>query len=261
MRSPYSAYAGVYDRSGQTRFGEAMARLTIEWLASQDFRPGTALDLATGTGAAALAFARVGIDATGLDRSPEMLAQAAEKARSEHLPINLIEGDMRAFDIDTPAALVTAFFDSVNYLISDQDLAACFQSVARALIPGGWFVFDMNTLDRYRQVWNDSTEIAFQDDATLVIYRSSFDPATGVSPLLLTAFERIDPERDLWRRWDETHIERGYPLAEIERMLAEAGLDPVSVEALNERTMSLEGPATERSARAVFFAQKPASPE
>jgi len=260
MRAPYSAYAGVYDRSGQTRFGEAMARITIEWLASQEFQPGSVLDLATGTGAAALAFAREGLVTTGLDRSPEMLAQAAEKARSEQLPITLFEADMRAFEIETPTELVTAFFDSVNYLISDQDLAACFRAVEQALTPGGWFVFDANTIERYRQAWNDSTEIAFQDDYTLVIYRSSFDPVTGVSPLLLTTFERIDPEGDLWRRWDETHIERGYPLAEIERLLAEAGLEQVSVEALNERAMTLEGPATERSARAVFFAQKPASP-
>lgn len=260
MRDPYSAYASIYDRVGQARFGTELARVTMTWLAEHGYHPATALDLATGTGAAALAFARDGLQVTGLDRSREMLAHAEQKAREAGLDIQFVAGDMTAFTIEHPVDLVTSYFDSLNYVLTDQALSQTFRSIARALNPDGWFVFDLNTLQRYFSAWNDATEIAFQDDDTLVIYRSSFDATTGISPLILTTFERASPGEDLWRRWDEQHDERGYRLSDVEAMLQEAGFRVASVEQLDERSMTLTGPATERSARAVFFAQRQTGP-
>ena len=259
MRDPYSAYATVYDRIGQTRFGEGMAKITTDWLSRHDVHPASVLDLAAGTGAAALEFARKGMRVAGIDQSPDMLDQARSKAAEFGMRVEFSLGDMRQFSIDAPVELVTSFFDSFNYLLTDQDLRDAFSAVNHSLAPDGWFIFDLNTLDRYNSAWNNATEIAWQDDHLLVIYRSTFDPATGISPLLLTTFERIDPERDLWRRWDETHVERGYRLADVEAFLTESGFEVVSVEQLDERTMHLDGPATERSARAVFFARKPST--
>lgn len=256
MRAPYSAYASIYDRVGQSRFGTELAKVTLAWLSEQGIRPDTVLDLATGTGAAAFAFARAGLETTGLDRSAEMLEVARTKARAVELKLDFVESDIRSFTVETPVDLVTSFFDSLNYLLTDQDLFDTFRSVSKALTPGGWFVFDLNTLHRYNSAWNNSTEIAFQDADTLVIYRSSFDPLTGISPLILTTFERTAPGEELWQRWDEQHDERGFRLADVQTMLEDAGMSVVAVDQLNERAMTLEGPATERSSRAVFFAQK-----
>ena len=253
MSAPYERYASIYDRIGQARFGQTMARLTLEWLQARDFEPDTVLDLATGTGAAALIFAKMGIPTTGLDRSEEMLERARFQAASNKLSVEFLLGEMQTFSLDEPVALVTSFYDSINYLLYDDDIRQTFRSVARALRPGGWFVFDVNTLSRYERSWNNSTEVAFKDDDTLAIYRSLFEPTSGISPLTLTVFERVDLQRNLWSRWDETHVERGYRLADIEAWLREIGFDVVAVEALNEKLMQLDGPATERSDRAVFF--------
>lgn len=51
------------------------------------------LDVATGTGNAALAAARVGARVTGLDLTPELLETARERAAAEGLDIELDEGD------------------------------------------------------------------------------------------------------------------------------------------------------------------------
>jgi SAM-dependent methyltransferase len=256
MRSPYSDYASIYDRVGQSRFGTELAKLTLAWLSEHGIRPTSALDLATGTGAAALEFARAGLTVTGLDRSAQMLNEARAKAHAADLTIEFLEQDIRSFSLNEPVDLVSCFFDSLNYLITDQDLLNTFRSVSTALNPAGWFVFDLNTIHRYNTAWNNSTELAFQDANTFVIYRSSFDPLTGISPLVLTAFERIAPNEDVWRRWDEQHDERGFPLALVQSMLQDAGMRVIAVEQLSERTMTLDGPATERSPRAVFFVQK-----
>src|SRR5947208_1048793 len=51
------------------------------------------LDVATGTGNAALAAARLGARVTGLDITPELLAVARERARTEGFEIAFDEGD------------------------------------------------------------------------------------------------------------------------------------------------------------------------
>ena len=54
------------------------------------------LDMATGTGRAALAIARRGARVTGIDASSEMLAVARQRALDAGLPIEFIEGDVHA---------------------------------------------------------------------------------------------------------------------------------------------------------------------
>lgn len=255
MRAPYAAYAGIYDRTGQNRFGAALARVTLAWLQERGEAPAAALDIATGTGAAALELARSGLTVAGLDASPEMIEQATRQAELARLAIEWQVDDMRAFSIREPVDLVTCFFDSLNYLLAETELLDCFAAVRRGLNQGGWFVFDLNTIHRYATDWNGASEVAYADDDTLCLFRSSFDAGTGLSPLLLTAFERVDPERDCWLRWDETHVERGYRLDLIESLLRQSGLEPVAAYQLNERSMSLDGSATEQSPRAVFFAR------
>jgi SAM-dependent methyltransferase len=234
-----------------------MARLTLTWLADHDRVPDTALDIATGTGAAALELVRHGVQVSGIDLSNEMLEVARSNAAAGGVHVSFNPGDVRSFSIPTPVELVSCFYDSLNYLLTEQDLLETFRSVHAALIPGGWFVFDINTLLRYSTAWNNATEVAYLDATTLVIYRSTFDPATGISPLTLTVFERESEDGEHWRRWDEQHDERGYPLSDVQGLLTVAGFKDVSIEQLNERMMALEGPASERSNRAVFFCQKP----
>jgi SAM-dependent methyltransferase len=54
------------------------------------------LDVATGTGNAAIAAARCLCTVTGVDYVPELLERAAERAAAEHLAISFVEGDAEA---------------------------------------------------------------------------------------------------------------------------------------------------------------------
>lgn len=95
---PYEKYAEIYDRVGGDEFGLRLLRLLTSTLSKYNCRPRAGLDLACGTGTVALALARRGMSVTGLDISPEMLAQARLKAEQEpHLQVAFVEGDMRQF--------------------------------------------------------------------------------------------------------------------------------------------------------------------
>ena len=58
----YSRYARHYDQIGQRRFGESSARDLLRLLALQGDHPASVLDLACGTGAATIIFARQGLE-------------------------------------------------------------------------------------------------------------------------------------------------------------------------------------------------------
>jgi ubiquinone/menaquinone biosynthesis C-methylase UbiE len=54
------------------------------------------LDVATGSGNAAIAAARCGCDAVGIDYVPALLARGRRRVEAEGLPVELIEGDAEA---------------------------------------------------------------------------------------------------------------------------------------------------------------------
>lgn len=255
MTDPYQRYAGIYDRTGQDRFGATLARVALEYLTRRGARFSSAIDLATGTGAAAMELATAGIAMTGYDRSWTMIREARRKTANFSGSIEWRIGSMEHFVSSHRVDLVTCFYDSINYLLEPSALSACFTAVAGALVPGGWFVFDVNTIGRFETDWNRTTQVAYEDDDLLCLFRSTYDPETRLSPLLLTVFERDSTNRAVWRRWDEEHIERGYPLAETTTLLTNAGFALEAIEAFNETIMDIQGPANDSSERAIFFAR------
>src|SRR5215210_7655571 len=92
----YESYAPIYDAIGQGRFSAQMAVWALAWLAERSIdQPARALDLACGTGEAALAFAAAGCDVAGVDRSTAMLEIARGKARDAGYNVAFICGDIR----------------------------------------------------------------------------------------------------------------------------------------------------------------------
>lgn len=105
---------------------------------------GPILELACGTGRMLVPMAKAGLDVTGLDVSPAMLAGAHARARHLDTSVRVTTGDMRGFQFSRPFALVFVAVNSLLHLTSTQDLRSCFASVRNALRPDGWFVFDIH---------------------------------------------------------------------------------------------------------------------
>jgi SAM-dependent methyltransferase len=99
------------------------------------------VELAVGSGRVAIPIAReTGKRVIGIDRSPAMLALARE--RSQGLPVELREGDMRDFELEQPVDLVICPFRSLLHLPTWQDKRRVFERVAQALRPGGRFAWN-----------------------------------------------------------------------------------------------------------------------
>ena len=90
------------------------------------------------------------------------------------------------------------------------------------LDPGGVFIFDLNTVYKYREELGETT-IAENRKEGSFIWDNYYDEESGVNEYDLTLYIREDDDR--YRRYEEIHYQRAYPLDTVKRLLAEAGME------------------------------------
>ena len=181
----------------------------------------TVLDLACGTGSLTRELARRGYEMIGVDLSPEMLAQAAEKNRDVEgiSPIFLCQS-MDKLDLYGTIDACVCCLDSVNYVTDPRKLQRAFQRVHLFLMPGGLFVFDINTPEKLKgldgQVFLDETEDVY------CVWRAEYAPRRRVCSFFMDLFCR-DEATGQWERGTELHEERAYTPEELAQFLRQAG--------------------------------------
>jgi len=118
--------AGDYDRF--SRFMEGSARDFYERL---DVTPGTRLlDVACGGGQLSLMAARDGVQVTGVDIAPNLVARAALRAKAAGLPARFEEGDAEALrfedgSFDAVVSLIGAMFAPRPDRVAHEFLRVC----------------------------------------------------------------------------------------------------------------------------------------
>ena len=269
----YTSFAYVYDTfMDNVPYGE-WARHIREKLCEHGVTDGIVLDLGCGTGTMTERLAGYGYDMIGVDNSEEMLELAMEKKTESGYDILYLLQDMRGFELYGTVRAVVSVCDSVNYITEPDELEEVFRLVNNYLDPKGIFLFDFNTVHKYRDVIGDSTiaedrgvcsfiwdnryyekEQINEYDLTLFI-AEDFNPMEnayvsertadsedallseeGAGDLEDTMFseEEGGENGSLYRRYTETHYQRGYTLAEIQELLERAGL--VFIEAYDADT-------------------------
>jgi SAM-dependent methyltransferase len=185
-------------------------------------RIGSACDLACGTGSTALALAGAGLKVYGVDLSPAMCAVARKKALRAHLPVRVIQADMRSFRLPEPVDLVTCEFDAINHVPEKSDLGLVARAVARALRPGGYFYFDVNNRLSFEKTWPLTWFV--EKPGVVYVARGGSDPRHDRAWADIELFIR-DGRR--WRRLRERVEEVCWTPAEVRGFLRQAGFDRV----------------------------------
>ena len=182
------------------------------------------LDCACGTGSITVRLAKRGWKLVGSDVSPDMLRIAQNKARTNGLTIPFVEQDMRRLCAHKPADVVTACCDGLNYLASLDDVEAFFRAAHRALKPNGLLLFDISSAYKLSHVLDGSTFGEIADDLCY-IWQTVYDEKTRLAEMTLAFFVR---EGTLFRRYDETHIQRAHTRQEIDVLLETCGFTVLS---------------------------------
>ena len=202
----------------------------------------TVLDLGCGTGTLTELLYRAGFDMIGIDNSEEMLQIALEKREKSGSDILYLRLDMREFELYGTVGAVCSVCDSLNYILEEGDMVDVFSLVNNYLYPGGIFVFDFNTVYKYEQVIGDATIAENRDDCSF-IWENYYDAESQINEYDLTVFVR-EKGGNSFRRFTETHYQRGYTLNQMKSFLEEAGL--VFVKALDADTRGDAGAESER---------------
>ncbi|NUP98563.1 MAG: class I SAM-dependent methyltransferase [Armatimonadetes bacterium] len=240
---PYDQYAAIYDRTGQGDFSRKMWSRVRAQAERLGFRGQTVLDLAGGTGAAAVDMIQDGYRVVVADLSRAMLLQARDQGEAAGL--RTVASDMRHLPFAAGSFdLVTSFYDSLNYLLTSDDLAATLHGVAHALRAGGLFAFDLNTPFTLKEHWVGLCH-ARAEAARASIWEATWLGPAAISRLRATFFVRSDDGR--WDRFDETHDEHGFSGDEIVEASRAAGLAVVHAEDLHS------GRRPGRLSRRVFY--------
>lgn len=103
------------------------------------------LELAVGTGRIALPLRARGVDITGMDASPAMVARLRAKPRGTDVPVVL--GDMADISIEGEFGVIFVAWNSLFCLPDQASQVRCFASAAAHLASGGVFVVESFVAD------------------------------------------------------------------------------------------------------------------
>lgn len=183
----------------------------------------TVLDLGCGTGTLTELLARKGYDMIGVDNAEEMLRIAMEKRERSGLDILYLLQDMRELDLYGTVGAVVSVCDSLNYLLAEEDMVQTFKRVNNYLYPQGIFIFDFNTVYKYAEVIGDATIAENREDCSF-IWENYYHEDERLNEYDLTVFVE-EGQEGLFRRFTETHFQRGYTLSEMRAFVEKAGME------------------------------------
>ena len=155
-------HAADYD----ARYGPVAPEAVVEAIAGI-VEGGSILELGVGTGRVALPQAERGLRVSGIEASPEMVAQLRAKPGGEAIPVAV--GDFSHVDVEGTFDHVLLLINTLFCLPSQNDQVRCFENVAEHLNGGGTFLIEafVPDLSRFAQGQAVRTEHFDRDSVTL----------------------------------------------------------------------------------------------
>lgn len=159
------------------------------------------LDMGCGTGRHLLPFMEKGLEAVGIDFSPEMIRMATEKVDRAGYKARLEVADVRVFEESGTFDLVVCLCEGpINLVGHDEDAVshalAIFRKAASNLKLGGHFVFTaLNAYAQIRHLKQEDADAGAFDPVTMVAqYANEMNTPVGPQTLLIRERLFLPPE-------------------------------------------------------------------
>lgn len=184
----FNKEASTYDDWCKTPLGSTVDHLEKELMAKVAvLKAGEkTLDMGCGTGIYTIWLAKKGLDVTGIDLSPEMLAKAREKAERDNIRIEWLQGDIRqlpfsdgTFDLIV-CNIVLEFVDEPGKVISE---------ALRVLKEGGRLIIGMINKESY---WGRTYLEKGRNDPNSVFAHAQFYSEQTIKDWESSSFTSLD---------------------------------------------------------------------
>ncbi|MBI1894102.1 MAG: class I SAM-dependent methyltransferase [Candidatus Rokubacteria bacterium] len=144
------------------------------------------LDIACGTGPHLLRFARRGYEVIGLDISRENLSYVAKQAQLRGLDVTITAQNMAGFRLGERVDAAFCLQNSQAYLLTNDAILQHFRAVARAMRPGGLYIFDRYLMSSWR---NPVRRWTWSRIRGPLVVRATFSALNDVDPVSQTCRE------------------------------------------------------------------------
>lgn len=218
----YETFAFIYDEVMDTALYQRWLEFSLRHLGKRK----RVLELACGTGALAVEFAKDQFEVTGLDLSEEMLMMASERAQKEEVELQLVQGDMLDLSEIGTYEAVTCFSDSICYMSDEQAVQQVFDGVYQLLEDEGIFIFDVHSTYQIDEVF-PAYSYHYQTEEFAFLWDSYPGEEAHSIEHFLTFF--VQDEEGLFTREDELHTERTYSLETYQRLLENTGFQKLEI--------------------------------
>jgi 2-polyprenyl-3-methyl-5-hydroxy-6-metoxy-1,4-benzoquinol methylase len=168
---------------------------------------GPVLEVACGSGLAAIPMASQGLDVTGVDLACPMLEHARKKAEAQSLRIRWVEADARSFDLGQHFQFIYLTGNAFQAFLQREDQEALLASVKRHLMPHGIFAFETRNpsghdLTNQPEEEFDQSYLSVEGHQVSVSFTQMYDSIAQI--MYWTSYRRWnDGQRDHKK---ETHI-------------------------------------------------------
>ena len=203
----------------------------------------TGADVGCGNGRMTCRIARAGYSLTAFDPSPDMLAEALAYAPKAACRIPFVLGGLDSFRLPGKVDFVLSVNDCVNYIAPDR-LEKSFRNVAANLKKDGVFLFDVSSPAKLRAM---DEQLYFDDEEEIFCFWQNRLQGDSLR-MELTFFAR---EGELYRRFDEVHVQYLHAVPLLEAQLKKAGFGRIDAYQAFTRE-----PADERCDRIQLRARK-----
>lgn len=239
MTEQYTDFAEVYDElmddTPYEEWSDFLIKLMDKYGLSKPVRDSEdalesernlVLDLGCGTGTLTELMYKKGYDMIGVDNSETMLGIAMKKREESGSNILYLLQDMRELELYSTVGTVISVCDSVNYILDADELVTVFRLVNNYLYPKGVFIFDFNTDYKYREVIGESVIAENRDDCSF-IWENYYDEDAYINEYDVTVF--VMEDNGLFRKFEETHFQRGYSTEEMISLVERAGMNVIEL--------------------------------
>jgi len=239
----YENFAYVYDLFMDVDY-EAWTNYIEQTWKRHGAEPNLVCELGCGTGNITTRLSQKGYEMIGVDFSQDMLSVAMQKQTNGILYLNQ---DMRQFELYGTVDSIISICDSLNYILTEDDLLAVFRLVHNYLNPDGLFLFDMNTLFKFQNTLANNDFCQTSDDICY-IWENFFNEKTYINEYFLNFF--MQNENGQYDRFEEHHRQKAYSPEVVSTLLAKADMRLLST--YDAFTFEPPTPTSER----IFFVAK-----
>ncbi len=204
------------------------------------------LDAGCGTGIISNMMANAGFEVTGVDSSTAMLNIAWKYVKPG---LQFVQQDIQHLKLAHKYQIVISTCDVINYITTEEALYNVLNGFYNQLDFAGILLFDISSKQKIANVLGDNSFSSVTDKASY-IWENYYDDKQALLTMQLTLFMPYE-ETGLYYRCEEEHVQRGWSIEQLTKILADIGFSRVNY----YQAFTLE-PPTEESDRIQFVAYK-----